>query len=50
MAIDRLCGWAEKDARGIHARLGVDVPRPYREVIDARLSAQHGFDATRKSS
>jgi integrase len=40
MVIDQLCGWAEKDTRGIYTHLNVDNLRPYSEIIDSTLSAQ----------
>jgi integrase len=40
MVIDQLCGWAEKDTRGIYTHLDVEHLRPYAEVIDNKLAAQ----------
>lgn len=39
-AIDQLCGWAEKDTRGIYTHLNVEPLRRYCEVIDAQLATQ----------
>ena len=39
MYIDQLCGWAEKDTRGIYTHLDVEHLRPYAQIIDAKLGA-----------
>ena len=39
MYIDQLCGWAEKDTRGIYTHLDVEHLRPYAQIIDAKLAA-----------
>lgn len=47
MVIDQLCGWAEKDTRGIYTHLNVDSLRPFCELVDKLLictkSAQSGI-------
>ena len=40
MVIDQLCGWAEKDTRGIYTHLNTETLRPFSEVIDAQLATQ----------
>ena len=39
MVIDQLCGWAEKDTRGIYTHLDVEPLRKYSEIIDKKLEA-----------
>ena len=36
--IDQLCGWAEKDTRGIYTHLNVAVLRPWAEEIDRKIA------------
>jgi integrase len=38
MYIDQLCGWAEKDTRGIYTHLDVEHLRPFAKIIDAKLA------------
>ncbi|MDP2811634.1 MAG: site-specific integrase [Rhodocyclaceae bacterium] len=40
-ALDRLCGWAEKDTRSIYTHLNVETLRPYAEIIDIARSVQN---------
>lgn len=42
MVIDQLCGWAEKDTRGIYTHLDTAHLRPFSEMIDGILALEHG--------